>query len=48
MIPYSPPQDDMRFLLNDLEMLPRVAALPGFEDADAELPLAFRESSEKS
>ena len=37
MIPYSPPQDDMRFLLNDLEMLPRVAALPGFEDADAEL-----------
>ncbi len=37
MIPYSPPQDDMRFLLIDLEMLPRVAALPGFEDADAEL-----------
>ena len=35
MIPYSPPQDDMRFLFNELEMLPRVAALPGFEDADA-------------
>ena len=37
MIPYFPPQDDMRFLLNELEMLPRVAALPGFEDADSEL-----------
>ena len=27
----------MTFLLNDLEMLPKVAELPGYEGADAEL-----------
>ena len=37
MIPYNAPLDDMAFLMNDLGMLPRVAELPGYEDADAEL-----------
>ena len=37
MIPYNPPINDMSFLMNDLGMLPKVAALPGYEDADAEL-----------
>ena len=34
---YNPPINDMTFLLNDLEMLPKVAKLPGYEGADAEL-----------
>ena len=37
MNPYNPPINDMTFLLNDLEMLPKVAELPGYEGADAEL-----------
>ena len=37
MNPYTPPQDDMRFLMNDLGMLPRVSKLPGYEEADPEL-----------
>tara|TARA_B100000676_G_scaffold110582_1_gene110505 strand:- start:2838 stop:4625 length:1788 start_codon:yes stop_codon:yes gene_type:complete len=37
MVSYNPPINDMSFLMNDLGMLPRVAALPGYEDADAEL-----------
>ena len=37
MIPYTPPQDDMRFLMYDLGMLPRVSKLPGYEEADPEL-----------
>ena len=37
MTPYNPPINDMTFLLNDLEMLPKVAELPGYEGADAEL-----------
>lgn len=37
MIPYNAPLEDMSFLLNDLGMLPKVAELPGYEEADAEL-----------
>ena len=35
MSPDNPPINDMSFLMNDLGMLPKVAALPGYEDADA-------------
>ena len=32
MIPYNPPINDMTFLFNDLDMLPKVAELPGYEE----------------
>ena len=37
MISYTPPLEEMNFLLNDLGMLPRVSALPGYEEVDTEL-----------
>ncbi len=47
MIPYSAPIDDMRFVLNRLVGLDRIAALPGYEDVSPDLVEAVLEEAGK-
>ncbi len=47
MVPYSAPIEDMRFVLNRLVGLDRIAALPGYEDATSELVDAVLEEAGK-
>ncbi|HEU4622507.1 MAG TPA: acyl-CoA dehydrogenase N-terminal domain-containing protein, partial [Burkholderiaceae bacterium] len=44
---YRAPLKDMMFVLRDLSELERIAALPGFENADAETAQAVLEESAK-
>jgi len=47
MVPYTAPIEDMRFVLNRLVGLDRIAALPGYEDATPELVDAVLEEAGK-
>ncbi len=47
MIPYAAPIEDMRFVLNRLVGLDRIAALPGYEDVSADLVDAVLEEAGK-
>ncbi|MEE8272742.1 MAG: acyl-CoA dehydrogenase [Alphaproteobacteria bacterium] len=47
MIPYAAPIDDMRFVLNRIVGLDRIAALPGYEDATPDLVDAVLEEAGK-
>jgi alkylation response protein AidB-like acyl-CoA dehydrogenase len=47
MIAYSPPLADMRFALDELAGLPRIAGLPGCEQASADLVDAVLEEAAK-
>ena len=47
MIPYTAPTRDMRFVINDLGLLPAIQTLPGCEDTNAELVDAVLEEAGK-
>ena len=47
VIPYAPPIQDMRFALDTMVGLDRITALPGYEDANAELVDAVLEEAGK-
>ena len=47
MIPYAPPVQDMRFALDTMVGLDRIAALPGYEDATPDLVDAVLEEAAK-
>ncbi|MCR9219130.1 MAG: acyl-CoA dehydrogenase [Alphaproteobacteria bacterium] len=47
MVPYNAPIADMRFVLNDLGLLPQVQALPGGEEATPDLVDAVLEEAGK-